>query len=126
MSTQIKHESIADKVFSMLEADILSGKYRTGEIITETKLSKEFDVSRTTVREAIRRLQQENLLAESGKGVIVLGVSNEDLSDIYDIRMRIEGLAARWAAQNMTDEQLSELSDVLDLQDFYTIKEKTD
>ncbi len=121
----MKHESIADKVFLQLESDILSGKYAVGEILTETKLSTEFNVSRTPVREALRRLEQENLITESGKGVVILGVSKKDLSDIYDIRMRIEGLAARWAAENITNEQLEELSGVVDLQEFYTQKEKT-
>ena len=121
----MKHESIADKVFIQLESDILSGKYAVGEVLTEIKLSEEFKVSRTPIREALRRLEQENLISESGKGVVILGLSKKDLSDIYEIRMRIEGLAARWAAENISDEQLEELSGVLDLQEFYTEKEKT-
>lgn len=121
----MKHESIADKVFMQLESDILSGKYTVGEVLTETKLSEDFDVSRTPIREAIRRLQQENLVEESGKGIVILGVSKQDLSDIYEIRMRIEGLASRWAAKNITDEQLEELTNVVDLQEFYTMKEKS-
>ncbi len=121
----MKHESIADKVFIQLESDILSGKYAVGEVLTEIKLSEEFKVSRTPIREALRRLEQENLISESGKGVVILGLSKKDLSDIYEIRMRIEGLAARWAAENISDEQLEKLSGVLDLQEFYTEKEKT-
>ena len=46
------------------------------------------------MREALTRLRQEGLVKESGKGAIVVGVSEDDLYDIYEVRMRIEGLAA--------------------------------
>lgn len=118
----MKNESLADKVFEKLEGDILEGRYHQGDIITETALSNEFQVSRTPIREAIRRLEQENLVTESGKGITILGISEKDLSDIYDIRMKIEGLASRWAAENITQSQLEELSEILDLQEFYTSK----
>ena len=120
----MKNESLADKVFEQLESDILGGKYAAGDIVTEIGLSNEFQVSRTPIREAIRRLEQENLVSESGKGIKILGISYKDLSDIYEIRMRIEGLAARFAAENITDEDLEKLSEVLDLQEFYTSKQK--
>ena len=120
----MKHESIADKIFIQLESDILSEKYAIGEILTETKLSEEFQVSRTPIREALRRLEQENLIKESGKGIVILGVSKKDLSDIYEVRMRIEGYAARLAAENITDDELEQLSEILDLQEFYTMKSK--
>ena len=120
----MKNESLADKVFDQLESDILEGKYQAGEVITELGLSNQFNVSRTPRREAIRRLEQENLVIESGKGITILGISQKDLSDIYDIRMRIEGLAARFAAENITKKQLEDLSEILDLQEFYTSKNK--
>ena len=120
----MKNESLADKVFEQLEADILGGKYAAGDIVTEIGLSNEFQVSRTPIREAIRRLEQENLVSESGKGIKILGISYKDLSDIYDIRMRIEGLAARFAAEYITEDELEKLSEVLDLQEFYTSKQK--
>ena len=120
----MKNESLADKVFEQLESDILGGKYAAGDIVTEIGLSNEFQVSRTPIREAIRRLEQENLVSESGKGIKIPGISYKDLSDIYEIRMRIEGLAARFAAENITDEDLEKLSEVLDLQEFYTSKQK--
>ena len=83
-------------------------------------------VSRTPVREAIRRLQQENILCESGKGVIVNGITKDDIRDILDIRARIEGIAARRAAENMTDEQKKALVNAVDLQEFYVAKSDPD
>ena len=120
----MKNESLADKVFEQLEADILEGKYTAGETVTEIELSNKFQVSRTPIREAIRRLEQENLVSESGKGIKILGISCKDLSDIYDVRMRIEGLAARFAAEHITDDELEKLSEIIDLQEFYTSKQK--
>ncbi len=114
--------SLADRVFEELEQDILSEKYPPGEILTEAKLSQRLNVSRTPVREAIRRLEQAGLLQESGKGMIVIGVTKEDLTDIYEIRRRLEGLAARRAAECKDERLLARLEEVVELQEFYTIK----
>ena len=98
--------SIADQIFEQLERDILSGKYPRGEILSEMRLSTELGVSRTPIREAIRRLEQEHILEECGRGVVVVGISREDMLDMYEIRLQIEGLAAARAAKNISDEQL--------------------
>ena len=71
--------SLADQVFEHLESDILSGKYQRGEILTESKLSAQLGVSRTPIREALRRLEQEHIIEESGKGSVVIGISEKDL-----------------------------------------------
>ena len=118
----IKSSSLADIVFDKLEASILSGEYSAGEILTELGLSQQLNVSRTPVREAIRRLQQENLVKEVGKGVKVVGVSISDLADIFEIRSRVEGLAAKKCAEKITDDQINELNEILELQEFYTFK----
>ena len=121
-----KTVSLADQVFEHIERDILSGKYERGEIITEGKLSAELGVSRTPVREALRRLDQEHLIEESGKGSIVIGISEKDLEDIFLIRKQLECLAASMAAKNHTDEQLAELKETLELQEFYVAKADTE
>lgn len=111
--------SLADKVFDKLENDIIHGIYPRGEILTELKLVEQLGVSRTPIREALRRLEQERLIEETGKGALVLGVTSDDLLDIMNIRERIEGLAAYYACVNMTPEGLKELEHIVDLQDFY-------
>ena len=115
--------SIADQIFDRLEKDILSGKYRRGEILSELRLSKELNVSRTPIREAIMRLEQEKLLQETGKGPIVIGISFEDMLDMYDIRLRLEGDLSRRAVSKITDEQLDELLELIELQRFYIEKQ---
>ena len=116
--------SIADQVFEKLERDILSGKYPQGEILSELRLSGELGVSRTPIREAIRRLEQERILEDSGHGLVVIGISRQDMLDIYEIRLQLEGLAAKRAAASITDDVLSEMKEVLDLQRFYIESEK--
>ena len=124
----IEHKSIslAEQVFDRLETDILSGKYQPGEILTELKLVADLGVSRTPIREALRRLEQEHIIEMTQKGILVLGVSQKDLEDILEIRTRIEGLAAYMAALNITDEQLEELRETVELQEFYVPKRDAD
>lgn len=124
----IEHKtvSLADQVFEHLENDILSGKYSRGEILTEGKLSAELGVSRTPIREALRRLEQEHIIEESGKGSVVIGITEKDLADIFLIREQLECLAAAAAAENRTEEQLAALKETLELQEFYLEKQDAD
>lgn len=117
-----KNISIADQIFEQLERDILSGKYPRSTVLSELGLSKELGVSRTPVREAIRRLEQEDILEECGKGMIVVGITPEDMQDMFEIRLAVEGEAVRRAARNISDEQLGRLREILDLQRFYSEK----
>ena len=121
-----KTASLADQVFEKLENDIIQGIYPKGEILTELKLVEQLGVSRTPIREALRRLEQERLIADAGKGSKVLGITEDDLLDIMNIRERIEGLAAYYATINMTDEGRAELSHIVDLQEFYFNKNDPD
>ena len=120
----IEHKtiSLAEQVFERLERDILGGVYPRGALLTELGLGNDLGVSRTPIREALRRLEQEHLVEMSGKGILVVGVTQKDLQDIFAIRMRIEGMASREAALRITDEELRELRDTLELQEFYVLK----
>ena len=118
-----KTPSLADQVFERLENDIIQGVYPRGEILTELRLAEELGVSRTPIREALRRLEQERLIESAGKGSKVLGITEDDLLDIMTIRERVEGVAAYYAAQNITPQGRKELTDIVDLQDFYFSRE---
>jgi DNA-binding GntR family transcriptional regulator len=122
MVNEIKHGSRADLVFETLESEILSGACPRGTLLTELKLCDRMGVSRTPVREALNRLKQEGLVEETSHGVVARGVSEQDLTDIYKVRRRIEGYATRLCAERITDEQLAELREVVELQDFYTAR----
>lgn len=122
----LKAISLADQVFEKLESDIISGVYAKGEVLTELKLVEQLNVSRTPIREALRRLEQERLIRDSGKGSVVLGITLEDLKDIMDIRLRVEGLAAYHAALNRTEADIIRLKQICELQDFYFVREDLD
>ena len=97
----MKHKtvSLADQVFEKLESDIICGKYEKGQILTELGLTEDLGVSRTPIREAVQRLVQEQLVRDLPKGILVLGVTDRDIQEIYTVRLRIEGLAAARAAE---------------------------
>lgn len=63
-------------------------------------------------------------MEDSGHGLVVIGISRQDMLDIYEIRLQLEGLAAKRAAASITDDVLSEMKEVLDLQRFYIESEK--
>ena len=121
-----KTVSLADQIFIELENNILTGVYTRGEVFTEMNLSEMLGVSRTPVREAIRRLEQERLVEITTKGVVIIGISPKDISDMYEIRLRTEGLASRWAANVMSEEAKKELCEIVELQEFYTAKKDAD
>lgn len=111
------------QVFRQLEKAILDGDFAPGDSLTEVKLSAELGVSRTPIREALMQLELEGLVKTThNKGAVVVGVSEQDVDDIYMIRSRIEGLAARWAAERMTDEELDDMREIVELQEFYAAK----
>ncbi len=114
--------SLADQVFEKLENDIIHGVYSRGELLTEMKLVEQLGVSRTPIREALRRLEQERLIEDTAKGSVVLGITSDDLLDIMNIREKIEGLSAYYACINMTPEGMKEMEHIIDLQAFYFSK----
>ena len=106
--------SLSSRVFHTIRENILSGKYATDEELKEKNIGEELGVSRTPVREALRQLELEGLVTIiPNKGAYVVGISKKDIQDIYEIRSRLEGLCAKWAADNITKEQLDEVLDTL-------------
>ena len=116
MKTGYKPVSLADQVFERLEADILGGKYQRGEMITELQLCAELGVSRTPIHEALCRLEQEHLVEDTTRGIMVLGIVKKDFEDMCAIRLRIEGLAVRGFIDNMTQESLRLLQEAVESQ----------
>lgn len=119
---EYKTVSLADQVYDRLEYNILSGAYAAGEVISETRLSEELGVSRTPIREAMSRLVHEKLIKESPNGTIVIGVSEKDVKDLFEVKRRIEVMATRRAAENISPEGLAALKDNVDQQEFYARK----
>lgn len=118
------HYSLSAKVFHSIREDILNGKYEANEELKEKNIGQEMGVSRTPVREALRQLELEGLVyIIPNKGAFVEGVTLKDIRDIYEIRTLLEGLCAKWAAANITKEQLDALDETIFLSDFHYSKE---
>ena len=115
--------SLRGKVFCKIRDDILSGKYKDREELREVAIGKELGVSRTPVREAFRQLELEGLIEIiPNKGAYVTGITVKDVHDIYAMRSMLEGLAARWACENITKEQLDEMEENIYLAKFHAEK----
>ena len=123
MFLESDNSSLRIRVFNAIENAILNDEYKEGDSLNELKISGELGVSRTPVREAIMQLELEGLVKNiPNKGAVVVGVSEKDIEDIYEIRIRIEGLAARLCAEKITEEELKALEKIADLQEFYLFK----
>ena len=121
-----KVTSLADIVYERVEEDILTGAYQRGDVLTELKLSEKLNVSRTPVREALRRLEQDDLVESRGKTIVVVGVTHQDLLDMLEIRLRLEGLATAMCCQRIGQKELVELDEIVTLQEFYVSRDLPD
>lgn len=122
----IKNTSLADQVFEQLEKGIILGDYKQGDIVTEKELAESLGVSRTPVREALNRLEHDNMVEETGKGTKIIGISEKDILTIYKLREQLDGLCASEAAENITDDELKQLEDIVDYADFCVTKQDAD
>lgn len=95
--------------YELLKQAILSGEFRPGQQLVETALADWCKVSRTPIREALRRLEQDGLVTRSDRGMIVPQRSTEELFDIYETRIPLEATVGRLAAERRTDHDLRSL-----------------
>ena len=113
-------KSLEESVYLTLEEEILSGKLKKGDSLTENSLSSRLGVSRTPLRGALHRLAEEGLIEISpNRSATVVGIGDEELVDIYKIRIRLEGLASAAAATRISDDDLKRLRDSVELSEFY-------
>lgn len=122
-----ENKSLTAIIFERVREDILSGKFLTGEKIVEAKLAEELGVSRTPVREALKQLELDGLVENlPNRGVIVKGITDQDIGDIYTIRLAIEAIAAEWSVHRMEKTELDQLKEIYDLMEFYAAKQDVD
>ena len=95
-------------------------------IITELQLCSELGVSRTPIREALRRLFQEHLIEDTPRGTMVLGITPKDFMDMSEIRLRIEDMAVRGFIEHADEDALKALNEAVDFQEFYLARGDTD
>jgi len=115
--------NLSNSLFHQLRTDILQGKLKPGEKLTEQRVCKEYVVSRTPVREAFQKLENDGLIETiPNRGAFVVGVSDRDISDMYELRRAYEELAVRWAIERITDEEFEQLKEAYEFMEFYTMK----
>ena len=118
-----KSLSLANQVYQQIEKNILSGVYSPGEIISESKLSEELGVSRTPIREAMARLENEKLIGITPSGTVGLGITYQDVADMFTVKRALEPIVVKKAAMNISGEDLAKLKEILDQQEFYVEKQ---
>ena len=127
MIVDSKTQSLEEMVYSRLEEEILSGELSRGDALGEIALSKRLGVSRTPIRGALHKLCEEGLVEIlPNRGATVIGINVDDLIDIYRIRERLEGLASSLAARRITDDEVSKLTEAVDLAEFYISRNDTE
>ncbi len=89
------------------------GIYRPGSRLVETELAERFGVSRTPIREALQRLETQNLLTRDGRSLIVSSLDHAQMAELYAVRQELEGLAARLAARHAAHEEIQVLRDMV-------------
>ena len=108
--------SLAQKAYDHLQEGVLSGRLRSGTVISEAGLAKELGISRTPVGEAIRQLVREGLVEQVPRyGTIVRSIDRQELIDLYEMREALESFAAHKAAQIITEPMLARLQQYVDV-----------
>ena len=106
---------LRDVVFYTLRQAILKGELKPGERLMEMQLANQLGVSRTPIREAIRKLELEGLvLMIPRRGAVVAKITEKDLRDVLEVRTSLEKLAIELACDRMSDETIPELNRALD------------
>ena len=110
MSSTLQHDDLVDRLASTIQARILSGEIPSEARLRQASLAAEFGVSRTPVREALRKLQSAGVVVlEPNRGAVVRSPTARDVREAYLVRGELEGLAAELATPLLTDEDVAKL-----------------
>lgn len=109
----VRRPALRANPYEMLKAGILDGTFEPGSPLVEVQLAEWCGVSRTPVREALTRLEQDGLIQRSDRGYVVKARSPEEIFDIYEVRVVLEALASRTAAERHTRVDLLRLEHAL-------------
>jgi DNA-binding GntR family transcriptional regulator len=105
----------AEKAYLKIKDRIVTVKMRPGAVISESELMEDLGLGRTPIREGLKRLQSENLvIVKPRRGMFVADIAITDLTQIYEVRVELEALGARLAAQRISSSQIKELHCLLE------------
>jgi DNA-binding GntR family transcriptional regulator len=110
MTSTVESDDLVDRLASTIQARILSGEIPSHSRLRQSSLAAEFGVSRTPVREALRKLQSTGVVVlEPNRGAVVRGTTPREVREAYLVRAELEGLAAELATAHVTDDELGRL-----------------
>ena len=109
----VVHPSLVDRVVDQVSERIVSGQLPPGERITEDQIASDFGVSRTPVREAVKRLAELGLIViRPRSGLEVASIDEQDVDEITELRAELEAMALRLAMARMTPQDVKELGEI--------------
>ncbi len=110
LETGIEYLPLRDVVFQTLRSRILTGELAPGERLMELRLADQLGVSRTPIREAIRKLELEGLVTMlPRRGAVVAQITEKGLRDVLEVRSALDALAVQLACQRISEQELSAL-----------------
>lgn len=120
---EINNAPLYNSLLGKLQKDILTGELKPGEKLTEQNLCKLYGVSRTPVREALRQLETDGLVENIlNRGAFVVGMTEQDYEDMFELRKVYEIQAVKWAVERITEEEMDKLEETFEFMEFYTLR----
>ncbi|MDN7242228.1 GntR family transcriptional regulator [Planococcus sp. N028] len=107
--------SAGERITSELRMQIIAGEIESGTILSENKLAADFEASRSPVREALKILASEKLIRLERMGAVVIGLSEKEIDEIYDVRLLIESFVFERLAESEVEELIKELNKTLEM-----------
>lgn len=125
--TEISNAPLSTSLLGKLQKDILTGKLKPGQKLTEQELCKAYGVSRTPVREALRQLETDGLVENIlNRGAFVVGMTQQDYEDMFELRKAYEIQAVKWAIERITESEMDKLEETFEFMEFYTMRNDVD
>ena len=118
---------LSESLLGKLQRDILTGEFKPGKKLTEQELCSRYMVSRTPVREALKQLETDGLVENIlNRGAFVVGMSDQDYEDMFELRKIYEIQAVKWAIERISDEEMEKLEETFEFMEFYTLRNDID
>lgn len=120
---EVVNAPMSTGLLAKMQKDILTGEMRPGQKIVEQDLCRKYGASRTPVREALRQLESDGLVEYIlNRGAFVIGMSDQDYEDMFQLRKVYEVQAVTWAIERITKEEMERLEETFEFMEFYTMR----
>lgn len=125
--TEISNAPLSTGLLGKIQKDILTGKLKPGQKLTEQELCRTYGVSRTPVREALRQLETDGLVENIlNRGAFVVGMTEQDYKDMFELRKAYEVQAVKWAIERISESEMDKLEETFEFMEFYTMRNDID